>query len=29
MKAGTFAVEVEPFYPFMPGCVGQETVAER
>jgi uncharacterized protein YciI len=29
VKAGTFAVEVEPFYPFMPGCVGQETVAER
>jgi uncharacterized protein YciI len=29
VKAGTFAVEVEPFYPFMPGCVGEEKVAAR
>jgi uncharacterized protein YciI len=27
VKAGTFAVEVQAFYPFMPGCVGQEQVA--
>lgn len=29
VKAGTFAVDVQPFYPFMPGCVGQDKVAER
>jgi len=29
VKAGTFAVDVQPFYPFMPGCVGQEKVAGR
>ena len=29
VKAGTFAVEVQPFYPFMPGCVGQEQVVDR
>jgi uncharacterized protein YciI len=29
VKAGTFAVDVQPFYPFMPGCVGQEKVADR
>jgi len=29
VKAGTFAVDVQPFYPFMPGCVGEEKVAAR
>jgi uncharacterized protein YciI len=29
VKAGTFAVDVQPFYPFMPGCVGQEQVVEK
>jgi uncharacterized protein YciI len=29
VKAGTFAVDVQPFYPFMPGCVGQEKVADK
>lgn len=29
VKAGTFAVDVQPFYPFMPGCVGPEKFAER
>ena len=26
VKAGTFAVDVEPFRTFMPGCVGEEPV---
>lgn len=26
VKAGTFAVDVQPFYPFMPGCVGEAPV---
>jgi len=29
VKAGTFAVDVQPFYPFMPGCVGQEQVVAK
>ncbi|MET0556589.1 MAG: YciI family protein [Vicinamibacteria bacterium] len=29
VKAGTFAVEVEPFHPFMPGCVGEERPAPK
>lgn len=29
VKAGTFAVEVEPFRVFMPGCVGVEPAAAR
>jgi uncharacterized protein YciI len=29
VKGGTFAVAVEPFHAFMPGCVGEERSAER
>jgi uncharacterized protein YciI len=29
VKAGTFAVTVEPFYAFMPGCVGMEPPADE
>jgi uncharacterized protein YciI len=29
VKAGTFAVEVEPFRAFMPGCVGEQRPVDK